>query len=104
VETGGLERAAAWERDVHRYPVERVALRRAALQVLKPAHPYALPQESLLAMIDDLVKPPLQTFEATELLHWLGSNKMAVRTAGALDPDAPEWVITSLGKSLLASL
>jgi hypothetical protein len=79
-------------------------IRRAALEALKPAHPYALPQATMFSFIDDLVRPPLKDFEQTELLHWLNTNKLAVRTSGALDPDAPEWVITTLGKSLLASL
>lgn len=37
VAAGGLERAWAWEREVHRFPVERVALCRAALQVAADA-------------------------------------------------------------------
>lgn len=79
-------------------------IRRAALEALKPASPYALPESTMLSFVDDLVKPPLSDAERKETLAWLADGKFAVRTAGALDPDAPEWVITELGKSLLASL
>lgn len=56
VESGGLERAAAWEREVHRFPVERVALCRAALQVaadaLTPAAQLTIP------LLKDLAEAP----------------------------------------------
>ena len=79
-------------------------IRRAALEALSPAHPYALPESTMLSFVDDLVKPPLTPPEQQETLAWLDGGKYAVRVAGALDPDAPEWVITALGKTLLASL
>lgn len=85
-------------------PQRTKQIRRAALEALKPAHPYALPEATMLSFVDDLVKPPLSAAERAETLAWLADGKFAARTAGALDPDAPEWVITELGKTLLASL
>ena len=79
-------------------------IRRTALETLRPAHPYALPEETLLAFLDDMIRPPLSADERAQTLAWMADGKFAVRTAGALDPDAPEWVITELGRSLLSSL
>jgi hypothetical protein len=79
-------------------------IRRAALEALKPAHPYALPEDTLFNYLDDLVRPPLSAAERSAVLDWLREGKYAIPTAGSLDPDTAEWVITELGKSLLASL
>ena len=85
-------------------PVRVKQVRRAALEALKRAYPYALPEVTLLGFVDDLVRPPLSAEERAATLAWLERDKLAVRVAGALDPDAPEWVISQLGITLLASL
>jgi hypothetical protein len=85
-------------------PQRTKQIRRAALEALKPASPYGLPESTMLSFVDDLVKPPLSEDERKDTLGWLGVEGFARPMAGALDPAAREWVITELGKSLLASL
>jgi hypothetical protein len=85
-------------------PQRTKQIRRAVLQALKPARPFALPEETMLSFVDDLVKPPLSETERAEMLTWLADEKVAAQVEGALDPKAVEWVLTEVGGSLLASL
>jgi hypothetical protein len=85
-------------------PQRTKQIRRAALEVLKPAHPYSVPEETLLSYLDDVARPPLSDTERAATLAWLKDGKFAVPSQGSLDPEAAEWVITELGRSLLASL
>lgn len=85
-------------------PQRTKQLRRAVLQALAPAHPYALAEDVLRGFVNDLLAPPLTAAEWSALLAWMDGGGFARRVAGALDPDAPEWVITELGRSLLESI
>lgn len=85
-------------------PQRTKQIRRTALETLRPAHPYALPEETLLAWLDDRVRPPLDADERAAVLKWLKDGKYAVPAEGSLDPEALEWMITDLGRNLLAGL
>lgn len=85
-------------------PVRHKQARRAMLEALARAGNYALPEEALLQYVNDLVKPPLNYAEQGVDLAFLRDGGYIRKTEDSLDPEWTEWVITELGRNLLASL
>ena len=79
-------------------------IRRAFLQALAMSGHYAMPEETLWSFVDDLVKPPLVFGEKGVTLAFLRDGKFIREAPDTLDPGLKQWVITELGRNLLASL
>lgn len=79
-------------------------IRRALLEALSMSGHYALPEETLWSYVDDLVKPPLGFSEKGMTLAFLRDGGFIRDAKDTLDPGLKQWVITELGRNLLASL
>jgi hypothetical protein len=78
-----------------------LTIRRAVLEVLALANPYALPESQLNLELNGLVRPPAGKAEFDEALLFLNSRQ-AIRTVpDDLDPDAVKWTIAEVGQALL---
>lgn len=65
---------------------------------------FALPESTLWSYVDDLVKPPLSAAERSETTTFLSGGEFIREAKDTLDPGLKQWVITELGRNLLASL
>jgi hypothetical protein len=85
-------------------PARTKQIRRTALAALEMAAPYALPDQTLWSHVSDLVRPPLSDVERQETEEFLMGRDFIRPVKDEMDPELKQWVITELGKSLLASL
>lgn len=85
-------------------PARTKQIRRTFLNALAMAGNYALPEDVLFNFVDDLVKPPLQFTERGLTTAFLKTGGFIRGVEDTLDPGLKQWVITELGKNLLASL
>lgn len=85
-------------------PARTKQIRRTALSALDMAAPYALPEETLWSHVSDLVRPPLSDVERKETAEFLTAKDFIRAVRDDMDPELKQWVITEVGKSLLASL
>lgn len=83
-----------------------LSIRRCILRVLAQNKPYAVPQESLLAEVNRLVRPALTHGDLVKHLAWLKAQDMAGFKADALAPDdadARTWFVKEAGEVALNS-
>jgi len=85
-------------------PVRRKQVLRTLLEVLKMAAPYAVEEQAMFRMVDDLLRPPLHFGERGPVLTQLRSQKFIVQVEDALDPELRQFALTDLGKTFLATL
>lgn len=85
-------------------PARRLSIRRTFLRILKSAGNWAVEEETLWSHVDDLVKPPTTLGERGVTLQFLRDGGFIRAAEATLDPDMKEWLLTELGKNLLASL
>ena len=76
-------------------------IRRAVLEKLERAEPYALPEDSLQVEVDAGIRPPLAQAEFDDAMLWLQGQRFVASLADDLDPDLVKWLITESGKTLL---
>ena len=76
-------------------------IRRAGLEKLERAEPYALPEDSLQVEVDAGIRPPLAQAEFDDAMLWLQGQRFVASLADDLDPDLVKWLITESGKTLL---
>ncbi len=80
------------------------SIRLTILRLLAAAKPYSLPQETLLAEVNRLVRPAISLPELVKHLSWLKAQEMAGFTADPMDPtnaDARKWHIREAGQNAL---
>jgi hypothetical protein len=76
-------------------------IRKAILEILARAQPYALPEAQLKIELDGSVRPPVQQAEFDEALLQL-SNRAAIGTVpDPLDEELVKWTIREAGVALL---
>ena len=85
-------------------PVRVRQIRRHVLEALSMSGNYALEESILFGHVDDLVKPPLSFGERGVTMEFLQKGNFIRNVPDSLDPSLKQWVITELGKNLLASL
>ena len=84
-------------------PVRRKQVLRTLLEVLAMAAPYALEEEAMFRMVNDLLRPPLQFGERGPTLTQLRTQKFIVQVEDSLDPELRQFALTDLGKTFLAT-
>jgi hypothetical protein len=85
-------------------PYRETELRRAALEALDLASPYALPEESLRVAVNSRMRPPAGEEEFGETLQALSTRKAVATVEDSLDEGMVKWTITEVGKAILAQL
>jgi hypothetical protein len=85
-------------------PVRRKQVLRTMLEVLKMAHPYALEEESMFRMVNDLLRPPLHFGERGVCITQLKTQKLITQIEDSLDKELRQFALTELGKTFLATL
>jgi hypothetical protein len=76
-------------------------VRKAVLEILEGANPYAMPEKQLHTEIDGAVRPPVGQAEFDETILFLQSRKAIATVPDGLDPENVKWTITEVGKTLL---
>ena len=76
-------------------------IRRAILEKLLRAEPYALPEDSLQVEVDASIRPPMGQAEFDDALTFLQAQRFVRTLPDDLDPDLVKFVITESGKTLL---
>ena len=75
-------------------------IRRAVLEILSLASPYALPEAQLRTEVNGLVRPPAGQAEFDEAVLFLNTRR-AIRTVpDDLAPETAKWAITEIGQVL----
>jgi hypothetical protein len=85
-------------------PVRRKQVLRTVLEVLRMAGGYALEEQSMFRMVDDLLRPPLHFGERGPAITDLKMKKFIVMVPDSLDPELRQFALTDLGKTYLATL
>ncbi len=76
-------------------------IRRAILDILERAHPYALPESQLAVELNGAVRPPVSTAELDEQLLYLQTRTYIATVPDSLDDNLVKWAITEAGMSIL---
>ena len=82
-------------------PHRQQNIRRAILNKLADAEPYALPEDTLQAVVNAAVRPPMGQAEFDDALTFLQSQRFVRTLPDDLDPDLVKFLITESGKTLL---
>jgi len=82
-------------------PRRQQNIRRAILEKLERAEPYALPEDSLQVEVNATLRPPLGQAEFDDALTFLQGNKFVATLPDELDATLVKWLITEAGKTLL---
>jgi hypothetical protein len=76
-------------------------IRRAVLDILERAQPYALPEEQLMVEVNGSVRPPAGKAEMDEELLFLQRRGFINTIPDPLDEGLVKWAITEAGMTLL---
>jgi hypothetical protein len=76
-------------------------LRRAILEILERANPYALPEEQLTVELNGMVRPPAGKAEFDEEILFLQSRAYIATVPDPLDNAFVKWAITEAGMAML---
>ncbi|MDD5349493.1 MAG: hypothetical protein PHQ12_04705 [Chthoniobacteraceae bacterium] len=76
-------------------------IRRAILDKLESAEPYALPEDALQVEVSASTRPPLAQAEFDDALAFLQGQRLVATLPDELDPTLTKWLITESGKTLL---
>jgi hypothetical protein len=76
-------------------------IRRAILDILERAQPYALPEGQLAVELNGAVRPPASTAELDEQLLFLQARTYITTVPDSLDETLAKWAITEAGMALL---
>lgn len=79
-------------------------IRRAILEKLERAEPYALPETSLRVETSAQLRPPLADAEFDDAMLWLQSRRYIASLPDELDEELVKWLITEAGKTLLRKI
>lgn len=78
--------------------------RRATLEALDLASPYALPEESLRVAVNTRLRPPAGEEEFGGILQRLSEKKAIATVEDSIDEGLVKWTLTEVGKTMLAQL
>ena len=76
-------------------------LRRAILEILERAQPYALPEEQLIVELNGMVRPPSGKAEIDEEILFLQVRGYITTVPDSLDENLVKWAITEAGRTTL---
>jgi hypothetical protein len=76
-------------------------LRRALLDILERAQPYALPENQLIVELNGVVRPPSSRAEFDEELLFLQTRGYVATVPDPLDDHLVKWAITEAGMAML---
>jgi hypothetical protein len=76
-------------------------LRRAILDILERAQPYALPENQLAVELNGAVRPPVGRAELDEQLLFLQARGYITTVPDPLDDHLVKWAITESGMAML---
>ncbi len=76
-------------------------IRRAILDILERAQPYALPESQLSVELNGAVRPPAGRAELDEELLFLEARAYIATIPDPLDDHLVKWAITEAGKTML---
>jgi hypothetical protein len=76
-------------------------IRRAVLEILSLANPYALPEAQLRIEVNGLIRPPAKPPEFAEALDFLTSRRAIHTVPEDLSPETMKWAITEIGQVLV---
>lgn len=85
-------------------PFRHAETRRATLEALDLASPYALPEDSLRVAVNSRMRPPCGEEEFGEILQRLSEKRAIAIVEDSLDEQLIKWTLTEVGRSLLAQL
>ncbi len=85
-------------------PVRRKQALRTLLEVLRMAAPYAVEEQAMFKMVNDLLRPPLHFGERGPMLTQLLKQKFMVPVEDSLDPELRQFALTELGKTYPTTL
>jgi len=76
-------------------------IRRAILEILERAQPYALPEEQLIVELNGTVRPPAGKGEIDGEILFLQVRGYITTVPDSLDEDLVKWAITESGRATL---
>ena len=76
-------------------------LRRAILDILERAQPYALPESQLAIELNGAVRPPAGRAELDEEILFLQTRGYVATVPDPLDDNLVKWCITETGRAML---
>jgi hypothetical protein len=76
-------------------------IRRAILDILERAQPYALPEQQLTVELNGAVRPPAGKAEIDEEILFLQVRGYITTVPDSLDETLVKWAITEAGKTML---
>jgi hypothetical protein len=76
-------------------------LRRAVLDILERAQPYALPEAQLAVELNGAIRPPAGQAELDEELLFLQTRGYITTIPDPLDDHLVKWAITEAGRAML---
>ena len=76
-------------------------LRRAILDILERAQPYALPESQLKIELNGAVRPPAGDAEFDEEILFLQTRAYIATVPDPLDDNFVKWAITEAGMTML---
>jgi len=78
-----------------------IDVRRAILEILERAEPYALPERQLKIEINSALRPPVGDAEFDDALCFISRRGLAATVPDPLDEQNVKWTISEPGKALL---
>jgi hypothetical protein len=78
-----------------------INIRRAILDILERALPYALPESQLTVELNGAIRPHAGRAELDEELLFLQSRAYIATVPDPLDDSLVKWAITEAGKTML---
>jgi len=76
-------------------------VRRAILDILERAQPYALPEQQLIVELNGTVRPPAGKAELDDELGYLQRRGFITTIEDPLDEALVKWAITEAGRTML---
>ena len=76
-------------------------IRKALLDILEHAQPYALPEAQLLIELNGIVRPPAARAEFDDELLFLQIRGYIATVPDLLNDDLVKWAITEAGMTML---
>jgi hypothetical protein len=76
-------------------------IRRAVLELLERAQPYALPEQQLIVELNGSVRPPAGKAEIDEEILFLQVRGYITTVPDSLDESLVKWAITEAGRAAL---
>jgi hypothetical protein len=78
-----------------------INIRRAILEILERAEPYALPEDQLLVELNGAIRPPAGKAESDEEILFLQVRGYITTVPDSLDETLVKWATTEAGKATL---